>query len=231
MATTKAVTTTPEEGGSLLPLSVDEIREVMEGALVTGERLDILNLPTIKVPAGGGKTWDLPDGSSAQELTGIIVVRRPVRAYWAVAFEGGGSPPDCSSLDMITGHGKPGGTCEHCPMAEWGSGKDNAQACRLITRLLVLQPDTILPALLPLPPSAFKACQNYVVGLAAQSKAPWHVRTAITLQQTKSGGGITYSVPEFRAIATLTKDQQAEMSRYREPWLALVGAAAVTEEV
>lgn len=221
----------PEAPKSLLPIPASDIKAIMESALAPGERLDVLSLPTIKVPAGGGRTWDLPDGSSAQELTGIAVVRRPVRAYWSAPFEGGGTPPDCSSLDAMTGTGTPGGKCETCDMAQFGSGKDQSQACRLITRLFLLQEGNILPTLLPLPPSAFKACQSYVIGLTARGMALWHVRTAITLKTEKSTGGITYSMPEFKVAGVLTPEERAEMNGYRASFLPIVETMAVTEEV
>ena len=131
---------------------------ILEDTLAPGEQLDVFSLPCIKAPAGGGGTWELPNGESAKEIQAIVLHRQVVRAYWGASFEesGGGSPPDCSSMDAIIGEGDPGGVCRFCPNNAWGSGKDNGKACRQITRLFLLFPDSILPVLLSLPPSSFK---------------------------------------------------------------------------
>jgi hypothetical protein len=60
------------------------------------------------VPAGGGTTFSVPtlDGEQdMKELVGIIAFVQPGRSWWQVSMEesGGGSAPDCSSTDGVTG--------------------------------------------------------------------------------------------------------------------------------
>jgi len=192
--------------------------QAIQASLAPGETIDVFDLPCIRIPAGGGKNWDLPDGTSAPVIEGIILLRQPVRAYWASSFDesGGGSPPDCSSPDGITGLGDPGGRCAACPMAEFGSGKDTTQACRLITRLFILRPAGILPTLISLPPTSYKAAKNYVLSTIANHGAPyWAAITRIGLFQAKSAGGISYSQATLTVGEILTGSQAAAVAQVR----------------
>jgi len=231
MATKNTEVTKPEERA--LIANPDGLRDVMQ-MLAPGEQLDVFSFPTVKIPAGGGRAWDLPSGESSKELTGVIVVRTLVRSYWKASFDesGGGSPPDCVSLDNEHGIGDPGGECASCPLNQFGSGKDNAKACRQITRLFLLQPDNLLPIFLPLPPSSYKICQNYVVSLMGRGIPLWETVTTIGLEQDKSGTGIVYSVPVFRAVGErLSEADRASVKVYRAGLLPVVSAMPITEEV
>ena len=223
----KTTALVPDEAPkSLLPIPAAEVNEILASALAPGERLDVTDLPIIKVPTAGGLYWTPPDGPPVATLTGIIVVRQPTRSYWSSPFaEGGGGPPDCASPDAVTGTGNPGGACDLCPMQEYGSGKDNAQACRLNTQVFLLQEGNILPTLVSLPPSAFRICKRYMGGLATRALKMWDVRTEIKLVKTKSDGGIEYSVPEFKTVQVLDREQRAEMAAYRVALLPVITAA------
>lgn len=226
MTTQKALTTStsfaiieaPEDMGSLLG-----------EALAPGETLSLSAFPTIKIPAGGGTVWTLPDGEAAKTITCIILARQPVRAYWRSVFSGEGNPPDCSSSDNVIGHGDPGGECASCPLNEWGSGKDDAKACRQITRLFVLLPESQLPVLIPLPPSSYKAAQSYVLGLAGRGKRFYGVVTEIGLAQEKSKGGITYSRATFQVKETLSEAAASAIAGYREMLLPALVSAPISE--
>ena len=160
----------------------------------------------------------------------MILIRHVVRAYWAHAFgEAPASPPDCSALDNTRGVGIPGGICEVCPYSQWASGKENAQACRQITRLMLLQPGDLLPIFLPLPPSAYKICQAYALNVR-QRHVLHGVLTRIGLSEKKSGQGITYSIPRFTAGGPLAPEVIKDMEAYRQVLLPLVTAAPVTFE-
>lgn len=220
----------PAKSAALSVPDLNEVAAILAESLNPGEQLDVFALPTIKLPAGGGLAWTLPDGEIAKELSGVIIDRHVVRAYWDVSFDesGGGGPPDCSSLDNLTGQGDPGGDCVKCPFNEWGSGKDNAKACRQITRLYLLRDGDLLPTLVPLPPSSFQASQKYVVSLAAGGKSYYGLRTRIGLAQTKSGGGITYSLPVFAQGASLEPAEQAAVAHYRRSIMPVLRATPVT---
>ena len=221
-----------EQERSVLLFDPSVMAEVLRSALSPGEKLDVFALPIVKIPPAGALYWQLPDGPPAQTLSGVIIARQPVRAYWQHACDegGGGAPPDCSSMDSLYGVGDPGGDCSECPLNVFGSGKDNGKACRQITRLFVLTEGNMLPVLMPLPPSAFKACQRYVWGLAAKVVTAWQVQTSISLRQEKSSTGIVYSMPVFAQGATLDAADRKAIAEYRNGLLPLLTAMPLAEE-
>jgi len=200
-----------------LTINDDVARQFAEMA-AGGGAIDVTVLPTVKVPAGGGLNFELPSGDATKELRGVMILRQPVRAYWAGSIEdtGGGQPPDCSSQDAVTGHGDPGGDCLTCPLSQWGSKPDggNAQACRHITRVFLLQPGHRLPLYFPAPPSAFRAAYVYNLALFDTNTDPFGVETVITLEKTQSKGGVGYSRPVFRRGEPLAAEESDAIRVY-----------------
>ena len=85
-----------------------DIREVIEDNL--GGRVRLSDLERVSVPAAGGQAWELPslEGTqTAREFHGLVVHQQSVRSYWADEFSGEKSPPDCYSVDGVTGRGDP----------------------------------------------------------------------------------------------------------------------------
>lgn len=183
--------------------------------LAPGESLDITDLPRMKVPAGGGLIWTLPSGEPAKTLNAVILAFHVTRAFWAGDYDGEGVPPDCSSNDGIDGEGiygrivgeggevtmsnaNPTGKCASCPMAAFGSGKGRAQACRVITRLLLLLENNPLPCVLNVPAGSYDAFKNYRTTVLRPLGIPPHATTTkISLVAAKSSTGIEYSQLRF----------------------------------
>lgn len=228
------------------PALTTDVGALLRESLGDGARLTMADLPTVKVPAGGATSWQLPTGESAEVLEGVLVVYQPVRAFWEESFEegGGGSPPDCSSDDTVIGKGmfgvdsetNPTGQCDKCPMSEFGSGKNNAQACRLVTRLFLLQEGSLVPTLVLLPPSSYKEARAYVRDIAViWQTLPTRMLTKIELVKDKSGGGrdskggITYSKAFFAKPEPLPADVAMYMLAYRQQMEKLLKATAISE--
>ena len=224
----------------------DELAAVLAESLTPGEALTPELLPTIKIPAAGGRNWELPDGTAAQTVSGVILHRQTPRSYWSKAFGEGeqNAAPDCHSTDGVVGIGwydgahfdadgnqlNPGGRCAGCPMAEYGSGKGNSQACRQLTRLFLLREGDVLPTAVVLPPSSYTAGRAYAlqaVNLGGLS----HVVTTIGLEQDKNPDGITYSRATFHAGPKLEKEQLASVQAYRAAILPYLRAMAPVAEV
>jgi hypothetical protein len=218
------------------PLTAADIGEVLRENLAPGETLDIFSLPRVRVPTGGATVWELPDGRSAEAITGVIIHRQTVRAFWSTPFSGGGVPPECYSPDAITGIGIPGGNCRTCPYARWGSavgpdGKPRAgQACRLITRLFILTEGAVLPWFLPLPPSSYKTAFQYIVSLTTSGQRYWHVVTELRLQRTKNRDGLYYSQVIFRNAGQLDEKQATWVDGYRAALVPALQGMPVTAE-
>ena len=196
--------------------------DVIAEALAPGEKLGFSDFPKIQMPGAGGLVWSLPNGEVTKEFEAIILHRQPVRAYWSGAYEDSSNePPDCSSLDSIQGVGTPGGACNVCPLSAYGTsmGKGETagrgQACRQITRLFLLLPDSLLPVLLALPPSSYQRAMQYVVRLASTEHRYSSVVTAISLEESKNATGLTYSRAALRLVAPLDPEQAARIAAYR----------------
>ncbi len=236
---------------SIVPYSVDaaDLEAILSETLTAGETLTPQLLPTIKVPAAGGRNWELPDGSAVPTLTAVILYRQTPRAYWVEAFgEGGNKAPDCWSTDGVLGIGwydgthfdpengnglNPGGKCFTCPMSEFGSGKGNAQACRQLTRLFLMFEDSILPTVLLLPPSSYRVCQEYAIGAVNQGGIT-RVLSTIGLEQERNPDGIVYSKASFHTASKLDPAATLRIRDYRQaivPHLQAMAAEPITEEV
>jgi len=194
-------------------------------------QLTEFDLDRVKMPAGGGRAWEVPtlDGVVPQPaIEGVIVHWKDTRAYWQEQFTGGNAPPDCSSRDAEHAQGDPGvpvakddagfWLCETCPNAQFGSapGDSNAQACKLVRQLFVLTPEDLLPVVVSLPPTSVGTCRQFFLRLA-RSGTPFHgIITRIGLEQEKSGGGITYSRATFQRAGVLDGEAGAKLRAYAD---------------
>lgn len=197
-----------------------ELAEIIKEAAGVNGINPITDLDQIHIPAGGGSSWELPalDGTkAAKAFNGVIIHHQDARAYWAQGLEesGGDSPPDCSSIDGITGTGDPGGKCATCPLAQFGSDeKERGQACKALKLMYILLPDIMLPIALRLPPSSLKTARQYLVRLASHGIRPHQVITTFGLEPEKNPDGIKYSRCTLKVAEQLTAQQASEMAAY-----------------
>lgn len=228
------------EPAAVVPYSVDgaQLEEILSETLTPGEALTPGLLPTIKIPAAGGKNWELPDSSAAAAVTGVIIHRQTPRSFWVDAFGEGGTnkAPDCWSPDGVKGNGlygddavNPGGKCATCPMSAYGSGKGNSQACRQLTRLYVLRDGDVLPTVVVLPPSSYRACQSYAVQMVNEQGFQ-NVVSRIGLEQDKNPDGIVYSRASFSMVERLGTEAKARLAAYRAAIIPHLQALAATPE-
>lgn len=200
--------------GGLLPAALTDgfgsIAQIMRDNL-GGEQLTPFDLERVKVPAGGGMYWSIatpekPNGAPVDEFSGVIVYQRLGRQYWSVSMEdgGGGTPPDCSSEDGVTGSGNPGGSCHECPMAQWGSAPKGGrgQACKTARLLFVVSPDSFLPRVVVVPPSSLQGVKKYMTRLASLGRPYWSVVTRFRLERATNAQNIAYAriVPELGQV-------------------------------
>jgi hypothetical protein len=192
-----------------------------------GSGLTQFDLDRISIPAGGGLSWNVPslDGEeSVKALEGIIVHWKEPRAYWSSSFEdsGGGTPPDCTSDDSVTGTGmfghdsehNPTGECGTCPMSQYGSKDGGGQACKQMRVLFTVQPDSLLPQAIVLPPTSIKPMKKYFLRLASRSIPFYGVITRLELERATSGSGIKYSVVKPSLVETLDPEMAASVKEY-----------------
>lgn len=178
------------------------------------------DLDRVKVPSGGGITWEVPSlrgPQPVQTLEGIILHSKDARSYWSKKLTGAGAPPDCTSGDMVRGIGQPGGDCLRCPFAQFGSALDQSgaqgkgQACKHVRMMLFLRQEDMIPLLVSVPPSSVKLAQKYFLRLAGANLQYQAVTTQLRLVKTRNAGGIEYAQVDF-AMGRLLEDDEIAKS-------------------
>jgi hypothetical protein len=183
-----------------------------------GANLRPFDLDRVKVPSGGGIAWEVPSLKGpqvVQTLEGIILHMRDTRSYWATKLGtgGGNNPPDCSSSDLLVGVGKPGGPCQHCAFAQFGSAKNQdgtdgkGQACKQSKLLLFLRQDDVIPLAVIVPPSSLRNAGKYFLRLAGASLPYQAVVTQLRLKKTRNAGGIEYAEIDFALGRELNEEE------------------------
>lgn len=213
------------------------IKEIIEANVGAGG-ISEFDLDRVRVPAGGGTTWEVPtiDGpQDAKTIDGVIVAWKDSRSYWAHQYDGSKSPPDCSSPDGVTGIGSPGGDCQTCPFAQFGTamdatGKNTAgQACKLGRVMFIMQPGRTLPLVVTAPPSSLKPVRSYFLRLASQGVPYYGVTTRLGLVKAQSGNGITYSQIEATPGGRLATEDAAKWKAFSEAIRPLVSRVVDAE--
>lgn len=220
---------------SIMTMDKEELSEVLREN--TAGQLSRLDLPTVKIPAGGGTSWTVPDveegDRTEKTLRGLVVYQTVARGYWEESFDvsGGGTPPTCYSNDGRRGVGNPGGDCATCKLNQWGTGRNGeGKACREMRLIFMLQENDVLPFVVALPPTSVKPAHKFFVGLARKGIGYYTVVTEIGLEQDKSNGGIKYSKATFKMLEKLSTEQVAVVKSYREALIPTLSQIQVTAE-
>jgi hypothetical protein len=183
-------------------MASDDIQAVIADNL-GGEQITAMDLDRIVVPSGGGTHWTIPtlEGDVEQKsIDGIIVYTRVQRVYWADPYSGSGTPPDCFSEDSINGTGNPGGECAKCPLANFGTGDNGrSQACQMRRLVFLVQPDSLLPIVVSVPPSSLNEAKKYLLRLASKGKPAYSVFSSMSLEKDKNTDGIAFSKVKFKS--------------------------------
>jgi len=201
------------------PMLNPEIKEAME------EEMECLEVAfdRAKILGGGGLLFEIPSDTqnefqTVKEIEGVILDHHHVNGYWKEKYTGGGTPPDCGSIDGKIGEGSPGGDCRSCHLNQFGSHEDGkSKACKNMHRIYLLRSGEVFPILITLPPTSIRNFSNYMAKkIITKGLRSFGVITRITLKKAQSQGGIAYSQVQFNIAAVLdekiTKDM-AELSK------------------
>lgn len=172
-----------------------------------GQGLTMGDLTRITVPAGGGTFWEVPSLSGAkavEALEGCVIHQAPQRAYWKSSVPSN-DPPDCSSTNMISGTGDPGGECEACPLNQFESATrpdgsaGRGKACSESVQLFLLREGGALPDIVGIPPGSLKVWRGFMLQVAQDGLAfnQLIVRLKLTQQTNKDGTMYAQVEPEF----------------------------------
>jgi hypothetical protein len=204
MAPTSTALAAPIPPGGFLALNhePDQVQAVVQ-ANFGGQEISPFDLPRVKIPGSGGRTWEMPtiEGTiPLKEISGIVVHFKLVRGYWPGEFKGS-EPPQCSSDDNRVGVGDPGGECASCPLAQFGTDKaGRGQACKQMEQWFLLTPDQLLPIVLSLPPQSLAPAKKYRLNLASAMLRLDQVVTTLTLDTDTNPDGVKYAF----AVPTLS---------------------------
>lgn len=219
------------------------IAEIVREALGP-ENVGLSDLEQLRIPAGGGTTWEFSD-VPVKEFVGVIVGNKMGRAFWKEEYVGGSTPPDCRSDDCIRGIGNPGGDCttyregqaipaDACPYAQWGSDAKGGkgQACKCGRLLLIVTPGSILPAVLRIPPTSLSEIRHYLSRVVvAKGKKTYEVATKFSLVKVSGNGVPDYSKVVVTFAGNLTPEQSAFFGQVTETFRPILATAKAEEAV
>lgn len=214
---------------------MEQIQDVISANVGT-DGITPFDLDRAKVPTGGATTWSVPSlngTDNVETIEGVIVHWKDGRSYWKDSFEDNpGQPPDCTSADMITGFGEPGGACGQCPLAKFESArKGTGQACTQTRTLFVVRATDFLPLVISAPPMSLGNVKKYLLRLASQAAPYYSVLTRIGLETTKNSTGVEVSRITLEAGGVLDDETAAAFKGYAEalaPVFSEVRADAAT---
>lgn len=135
---------------------------------------------------------DEPD--MIKEFSAVILYHHPMYVFYSSKFNGSNNPPDCLSIDGITGAGVPGGKCINCPKNKFGSGENGSKACKNKHQMYLLREGEIFPVILSLLTSSNKEFSRYIKRLLSKGKKSDSVVTKFSLKKgCKQGGHFIFS--------------------------------------
>jgi hypothetical protein len=211
-----------------LTLTEQEARQVQEAFAVNiaSGSITEFDLPRIKVNSGTA-LWLIPGlegDQTAQSIEGVIVLARDTRVYYS-SKDAGNVPPDCSSMDNITGSGKPGGECAKCPLAQWDSAQDGsgAQACKQTKQLFMLRGDSMFLEVVSLPPTSLKAIRQFFLMLTTQGIQYHQIIIRIDLEKAQNQQGKPYGKAAMKFVRKLSPDEAARATEFRDLALSISG--------
>lgn len=244
-----------EHAGALTAIADPDIAMIIRDNL-GGDRMDVMSLPTIRIPTGGSDFWMVPtlEGPKPEkEIEGMIVWWTNMRAYWPSSYDDApNSPPVCTSSDGITGRGNNGvregdvsytpdgqevfngpHDCETCPLSQFGTkpekggGFGKGQACRAARVLFFLGKDKVLPTKIALSPMSIAPARKYFQNLTANAMPYHRVTTKLSLEAAANGAGLKYSRTVLNMGRRLEPGEIAVMEDYRRKILPILGALPV----
>ena len=175
----------------------------------------------IKMPSGDTTVFQIPsedpdEPELAKEFSAVILYHHPIRAYFKEKYTGGTNPPDCGSLDAVEGHGNPGGACENCIYNAFGTGENNAKACKERRRLYLLREGELFPVMISLPTGSLKEFSRYIMRSLSKGNKTNAIVTRFSLAKTVNKGGIAYAKAVFRMERKLTSEELPLVARLSE---------------
>jgi len=200
----------PFEQYEVATMDRKELKSLMAETLGSLE-LTEFDLERITVPGSGGITWEIMNAEGETDAVkyfdAIILNFKSTRSFYEESYEesGGGAPPICSSNDGHTGVGVPGGNCQLCPNAQFGSKEDGrGQACTQNMILFIIRENEIMPSIVKIPPTSIRDIKRAIAKIAFQKRVHYYhglVRFCLVKEQSKTG--VTYSAVKLKFLGAI----------------------------
>jgi len=239
---------------SALPLALtcpqQEIDEVAEAVALNADNggMSEFDIPRITIAPGAFKVPTAKGTTLAEQIVGVVVYIRHVRAYYK-SKDQGNRPPDCSSKDCITGFGDPGGRCRPlvdlatgkvtdpgCPLAAFESattpdGKQGkGQACKETKQLFVLRGDSLMPEILSIPPTSLTVARKFFNWLGTRVAYP-KALISITVANEKNAQGQEYGTAVFDYVRKLSTEEAQRTMQFHDMCEKFLRSTAVNVPV
>ena len=229
MSNQQNVTTLAEYKPFTLPapmdasFKADDLAEDLEGLE--------LSFPRVKIPGGGVPQFKMPGEDPdhptyVSEIEGIILYNHDANAYWPEGSEyDDNTPPQCQSMDGITGHGNPGQNCAACGYNQFGSGpKGSGKACKNMRMLYILRSGEFMPLQLALPPTSLKPYRDFANMVFGLRRRPVYGSIVHIELKPVSSNGYDYSVATFRRVRDFTGEELAQATAYAKSFREMIKA-------
>ena len=235
---------------SALPLALtcpqQEIDEIAEAVALNADNggMSEFDVPRITIAPGAFKVPTAKGTALAEQIVGVVVYMRNIRAYYK-SKDQGNRPPDCSSKDCIMGTGDPGGRCvplidtntgrtveDGCPLAKFDSattpdGKQGkGQACKETKQLFILRGDSLMPEILSIPPTSLTVARKFFNWLLLRVAYPKALIT-ITVANEKNAQGQEYGTAVFDLVRKLTPEEAQRTMQFHEMCEKFFKSAAI----
>lgn len=224
-----------EAGPGALALPEDlagmfDLKENMKGVLPRLPQIGIVHQ---------GQMFKFPDDTKKSNFIGIILHKNFCNAWWKEPFDktGGGTPPDCSSLDAITpDYNSPEVQAEKCLKCQWNQFKSDGgrgKACKNMARVHVLLENDPTPYRLTLSPGNLRPMSDYISEVTLRGYPFQLVYTEFNLVSKKNKDGIEYSEIVMKNVGTIkSKETAATIRQQMDNWMpAFVGQQLEAEEM
>jgi len=194
------------------------------------------DLDRISLPTGGSTTWEYEtiDGeASTKELVGVLVGHRIARAFWKESGDDAklGVPPDCRSDDAVIGIGEPGGSCEECPLAKFGSADDGrGQRCKQGRMLFLITDDVLLPYMIVATPSSLQNMKKYLLRLSSHAVRYFHVVTKLELEKKVNPDGKPFAVIKPSIVERLSDETKGHFEAVAKALAPVLAAQALEQK-
>lgn len=170
--------------------------------------------PSVKI-IHQGQMFVMPSGDKVADFEGIILDIARANAWWEVSYDdsGGGSIPDCFSMDgIVPSHDSDNiqsDDCASCPQNKFGSA-GRGKACKNMKRIFIVMDGEMLPYRLTASSANIKPIDRYVTQLSSKMVPYQLVVTKFSLKQTKNQDGVEYSELEMKAVSTISDPKEAQ---------------------